>query len=127
MSRVPLQYSHVLVMLLRLRQLCFHPCLIADAEATLELKERTRELVKTELKRAQQEVGAVFVRRMKEERLKAAIARTQAEQNGDGDDGAAGIDECSICFDNMLANEAGGAVTRCGHTFCKTCIVETIK
>ncbi|GAA5899596.1 uncharacterized protein JCM6883_005269 [Sporobolomyces salmoneus] len=118
-------YSHVLVMLLRLRQLCFHPSLIADVEATLEKKEQTKELVKVELKRAQKEVGAEFVRTMKAERLNLAIERVKLERSGDVEEGA-GNDECSICFDNILAQESGGAVTRCSHCFCRTCITEVI-
>ncbi|GAA5908389.1 uncharacterized protein JCM6883_004376 [Sporobolomyces salmoneus] len=99
-------YSHVLVRLLRLRQLCFHPSLIADVEATLEKKEQTKELVKVELKRAQKEVGAEFVRTMKAERLNLTIERVKLERSGDVEEGA-GNDECSICFDNILAQESG--------------------
>jgi len=111
-------------MLLRLRQLCFHPCLIADAEATLEKKEQVKELVKTELKRAQKELGAEFVRKIKAERLEAAVARIRAERDGEDLEVS---DECSICLEEVISSEAGGVVTRCSHSFCKTCITDTIK
>ena len=117
------QYSHVLVMLLRLRQLCFHPCLIADAEATLEKKEHDKELFQNELKRAQKEVGADFVRKIKASRLQAATARVRAEQGGDQEGSR---DECSICLEDILATEAGGAVTKCSHVFCRACITDTL-
>ncbi|GAA5958411.1 hypothetical protein JCM3765_007868 [Sporobolomyces pararoseus] len=116
-------YSHVLVMLLRLRQLCFHPCLIADAEATLEKKEQTKELAKNELKRAQKEVGADFVRKIKAARLQSATTRVLSEQRGDQE---GTHDECGICLDDVLATECGGVVTKCSHVFCRTCIIDTI-
>jgi len=111
-------------MLLRLRQLCFHPALIADAEATLQKKEHDKERFATELARAKKEVGPEFVRKIKADRLESAVERAKAEKSGE--EGSAGNDECSICFEDILANESGGAVTRCGHSYCRPCITEHI-
>lgn len=111
-------------MLLRLRQLCFHPCLIADAEATLEKKEQTKELVKNEIKRANKELGDKVVGKFKAQRLDAAVARVEAEKSA-GE--SVQLDECSVCLEDVLASEQGGSITRCGHIFCRPCITETIK
>ncbi|GAA5877102.1 hypothetical protein JCM16303_006167 [Sporobolomyces ruberrimus] len=123
MGTVLKNYSHVLVMLLRLRQLCFHPCLIADAEATLEKKEQTKELVKNEIKRAYKELGDKVVGKFKAQRLDAAVARVEAEKSA-GE--SVQLDECSVCLEDVLASEQGGSITRCGHIFCHPCITETI-
>ncbi|GAA5878832.1 hypothetical protein JCM1840_000729 [Sporobolomyces johnsonii] len=116
-------YSHVLVMLLRLRQVCFHPALVADAQATLERKEQQKYELKDEVERAKTNVSAEFVRKAKKMRLEAAVERCKAEKAGDD----ARADECSVCLEMMQANEGGGVVTRCLHSFCRTCIEDIIK
>ncbi|CEQ38733.1 SPOSA6832_00205 [Sporobolomyces salmonicolor] len=116
-------YSHVLAMLLRLRQVCLHPALVADAQATLQRQEQNKYELKDELERAKTTVGGEFVRKAKKIRLEAAVERCKAEKDGD----EARADECSVCLEIMQANEGGGVITRCLHSFCRTCIEDTIK
>ncbi|BGP04654.1 hypothetical protein JCM10049v2_000456 [Rhodotorula toruloides] len=115
-------YAHILLLILRLRQICFHPALVADAEKTAEHQEEAKEAVKDEAKRAKNEVGKAFVDKIRKMRLDAAVERCNAEQQGTD---AAG-DECAICMEDFHESEQGGAVTRCAHIFCYTCLVDVI-
>ncbi|GAA5972276.1 hypothetical protein JCM11641_002387 [Rhodosporidiobolus odoratus] len=115
-------YSHVLVMLLRLRQVCIHPCLVADAEQTLAKKEEATEALKEVVSRAADEVSMDFVRKVKKQRLDLVLERINAEKAG----GEAADDECPVCMESPEQNENGAIVTRCGHVFCKPCAEEFI-
>ncbi|GJN91484.1 hypothetical protein Rhopal_004507-T1 [Rhodotorula paludigena] len=116
-------YAHVLVLLLRLRQVCFHPSLIADTEETLARKEEAKGKLKEELARAKKDVGADFVKKIRKARLDAAVERCQAERKGDD---ASAIDECSICMEDYNNTDGGGSVVRCTHMFCSACIVDVL-
>lgn len=71
-------YSHVLVLLLRLRQCCSHPSLIQEDGGVAFLKpdeidDESRPGVGRELKRARDLVGNEFVDKMKEKFRIAAL------------------------------------------------------
>ncbi|BGP44657.1 hypothetical protein JCM10450v2_000471 [Rhodotorula kratochvilovae] len=114
-------YSHVLLLILRLRQVCFHPALIADAEQTLAMQEEAKGKVKNELARAKKEMGLEVVKKIRRARLEAAVERCQAEREGKGTE-AASNDDCPLCLEDVLASEGGSSVTKCGHIFCTPCI-----
>ncbi|GAA6038972.1 hypothetical protein JCM8097_000134 [Rhodosporidiobolus ruineniae] len=113
----------VLVLLLRLRQLCCHPSLIVHAEETLAKREEDKNKLKDEVERAADEVGYDFVRKAKKQRLDLALARMQAEKDGS----EAADDECPVCMESPEQNENGAVFTRCCvHVFCRTCIEDVL-
>ncbi|GAA5826974.1 hypothetical protein JCM11251_002186 [Rhodosporidiobolus azoricus] len=114
-------YAHVLLLLLRLRQVCLHPALVMEAEQTLQNKEDAKKAIKNEVNRAADEIGMIFVNKIKEQRLELALARQKAEEGGEVPE-----EECSICMESPEAAESGGIVTRCRHIFCKSCIEEVL-
>ncbi|GAA5866871.1 hypothetical protein JCM3774_004583 [Rhodotorula dairenensis] len=116
-------YSHILVLLLRLRQLCIHPALLIDAEQTLAKKEEMKQASKEDAKRAKTEVGADFVQSVKKKLLEAAVDRIEAEHRG----GEVAEDECAICVESYEQNENGAVVTRCGHIFCMGCVEDYLQ
>ncbi|GAA5932237.1 hypothetical protein JCM3775_001168 [Rhodotorula graminis] len=118
-------YANVLLLLLRLRQVCFHPALIADAEQTLASKEAAKQKVKDELVRAKQELGAPFVSKIRRSRLEAAVDRVKTESEGTGAE-SANNDDCPLCLEDILASENGASISRCGHSFCTLCITAVI-
>ena len=77
-------YHHVLVLLLRLRQICSHPSLIAeDGHADVlhhESDEDFRVEFANELTRARRLVSDEFVSKMKEKFKREALARIEAEK-----------------------------------------------
>ncbi|KAK7471064.1 hypothetical protein VKT23_002480 [Stygiomarasmius scandens] len=119
-------YSHVLVLLLRLRQCCSHPALIQEDGGVAFLKpdeidDDTRPGVGKELKKARDLVGDEFVDKMKEKLRLAALER-MAENGNDNEasDEKSGDDECPICFDVFT----DAVVTPCGHVFCRDCLLD---
>ncbi|GAA5916809.1 hypothetical protein JCM8208_004781 [Rhodotorula glutinis] len=119
-------YANVLLLLLRLRQVCFHPALIADAEQTLASKEAARQKVKDELVRAKKELGAPLVSKIRRSRLDAAVDRVKTESEGKGAE-SANNDDCPLCLEDILASENGASISRCGHSFCTLCITAVIE
>lgn len=75
-------YHHVLVLLLRLRQICSHPCLIQeDGVAFVHPDEaKVKPQFATELTRARRLVSSEFVEKMKEKFKQDALNRMQAEK-----------------------------------------------
>ena len=75
-------YHQVLVLLLRLRQICSHPSLIQeDGVAFVDPNEAdVKPEFATELTRARRLVSPEFVDKMKEKFKQAALARIQAEK-----------------------------------------------
>ncbi|GAA5965007.1 hypothetical protein JCM8115_005679 [Rhodotorula mucilaginosa] len=116
-------YSHILVLLLRLRQLCIHPALLIDAEQTIAKKEEIKQAIKEDAKRARTEVGPAFVELIKKKLLEAAVERIEAEHRGT----EVAEDECAICVESYEQNENGAIVTRCGHIFCMGCIEDYLQ
>lgn len=69
-------YAHVLVLLLRLRQLTCHPSLITDGYDALAVKAQGEK----EYERAVLVIGQDMVNKLKADRLAIAVARIQAER-----------------------------------------------
>ncbi|KAF8512668.1 SNF2 family N-terminal domain-containing protein [Hysterangium stoloniferum] len=112
-------YSYVLVLLLRLRQLCSHPCLIqegGDAFIRPGDGHAVKHEVQTELSRAVVLAGQKFVDDTKA-KLKDIALRRMFEEKASAD---ASVEEedCPICFDAITT----AVITRCGHSFCAGCI-----
>lgn len=70
-------YAHVLVLLLRLRQLACHPSLITDGYDALQV----RQLGQKEYERALLVLGVGPVAKIKAARLDLAVARVRAERD----------------------------------------------
>ncbi|KAF9652417.1 hypothetical protein BDM02DRAFT_3109440 [Thelephora ganbajun] len=110
-------YHYVLVLLLRLRQICNHPALISEREEDLEAAGRTR--AEAEVERAIKSFGAGFVAKVKAKIRDLETERMEVELTQSGGDGQGGqIEECPICFDVL----SDGVVTGCCHIFCRECI-----
>ena len=128
----------VLVLLLRLRQICNHPALITKREDDLEAAGRTR--AEAEVERARKSFGPEFVAKVRAKIQELETERMEIEltvresylpssadylaevrqQSGDDTQGAQ-IEECPICFDAL----SDGIVTGCCHIFCRECISES--
>ncbi|KAF8488076.1 SNF2 family N-terminal domain-containing protein [Gautieria morchelliformis] len=116
-------YSSVLVLLLRLRQLCSHPCLIQEGGDAFLLPDEDPTLkykVQTEIDRATTLAGEQFVTALKA-KLKATALERMAAEKASAE--AAIEDECPVCFDTFT----DPIVTRCGHVFCAECIDSVLK
>ncbi|KAG9018867.1 hypothetical protein FRB90_008804 [Tulasnella sp. 427] len=115
-------YSQVLVLLLRLRQCCVHPALIAQYEDAFLQKGEIRENgedaenVINELMRAEAIKGPLWVQDVRQRFLRDALERMGAEKEEGGD--ATANQECPICFDPMT----DGYVIPCKHVYCKSCV-----
>ncbi|KAJ7660054.1 SNF2 family N-terminal domain-containing protein [Mycena rosella] len=111
-------YASVLVMLLRLRQLCSHPALIQENGSYFLAPEESddTEEFREELSRARVVMSPQFVTEMKKKFKEAALLRIQAEK--ESPDAVADQDDCPICFDALTS----AVVTPCGHQFCKDCL-----
>jgi SNF2 family DNA or RNA helicase len=74
----------VLVLLLRLRQICSHPALIQEGEAALIAPDEMDDLIapetRDELSRARNLVGLEFVAKMKLKLKETALRRMEAEK-----------------------------------------------
>ncbi|KDQ60258.1 hypothetical protein JAAARDRAFT_205244 [Jaapia argillacea MUCL 33604] len=117
-------YHQVLVLLLRLRQICSHPSLIyeegdgyinpdgSDDRSSLEAR--------MVLTRASQLVGGDFVLKMKAKLKESALRRMDAEKASP--DATVEDDECPICFDVFT----DACVTSCTHVFCRECIMDVV-
>ncbi|KAG8982678.1 hypothetical protein FRB90_006633, partial [Tulasnella sp. 427] len=124
-------YQFVLVMILRLRQVCCHPQLIAYAadelaannpdkilEGPLEDGEDGGGQTHSAIDVATQAMGAEMVKKLKakfRERARANIDRAVNKLPAP-DDGV--DDECPICTEVLIKS----SITVCGHQFCNDCI-----
>lgn len=130
-------YHQVLVLLLRLRQVCSHPCLIQEGGGAYlapdEVDDNIKPELATELTRARRLVSAEFVRMMQEKFKQAMQTRMQAEKEVcifisylpfphsnlfQSPDTAVEDEECPICFDNFT----NAVITPCAHIFCNDCL-----
>ncbi|KAL4260457.1 SNF2/RAD54 helicase family protein [Pleurotus pulmonarius] len=116
-------YSQVLVLLLRLRQICAHPILIqedGDGFVHPDEVDDDKPEVRTELTRARYLVSMQFVDGLKAKFKEAALKRIAAEK--ESVDAIVEDEECPICFDHFT----NAVITPCSHTFCKECITDVI-
>ncbi|GAA5906145.1 hypothetical protein JCM5296_000108 [Sporobolomyces johnsonii] len=104
-------FHFVLVLILRLKQLCVHPHLIADRVGSFDPA--------AELARATIKLGQAVVARVREDRLKVAVARVDVEDFEE--EGFKDLGECPVCYDPILAYDGDGIVTECGHVFHRGC------
>ncbi|KAJ6590535.1 SNF2 superfamily protein [Mycena vulgaris] len=116
-------YASVLVMLLRLRQLCSHPALIQENGSYFLAPDEAddAEEYRDELSRARAIMSPEFVTKMKEKFKDTALRRMQAEK--ESADAVVDQDDCPICFDALTA----AVVTPCGHQFCKDCLHDVLQ
>ncbi|KIJ63774.1 hypothetical protein HYDPIDRAFT_155277 [Hydnomerulius pinastri MD-312] len=115
-------YHQVLVMLLRLRQICVHPALIqetCDALIASDQLSGERDL-KAEMARATHLVSSDFVSKMKAKYKEAAKIRMRAEK--ESVDATIEGEECPVCMDAFT----DAVVTACGHAFCRECVVNVL-
>ncbi|KAI0070755.1 hypothetical protein K474DRAFT_702536 [Panus rudis PR-1116 ss-1] len=115
-------YTHVLVLLLRLRQACNHPCLVQEGGNALISHDEFDGSYdgNVELARAARVVSPDFVRRMKEKFKQVVLERMAAEK--ESADATIEGEECPICYDNL----DDAVVTCCTHVFCRECITNVL-
>lgn len=115
-------YHQVLVMLLRLRQVCSHPALIQETSEALVAADELNggHDLKAEMARAARLMSSDFVTKLKAKYFQCALARIQAER--ESLDATADGEECPICMDTFTE----ARVTACGHTFCRECIANVL-
>lgn len=112
----------VLVLLLRLRQICSHPALIQEGSKALirpDEEECSTLDASEDLSRARQFVGSEFVDKMKQKFMEITLRRMEAEK--ESVDAVAEAEECPICMDVFT----DAVVTPCTHVFCRECISES--
>ncbi|KAL5521625.1 hypothetical protein ACEPAF_2373 [Sanghuangporus sanghuang] len=110
-------YAHVLVLLLRLRQVCTHTSLITEDEGIIvdDELDNMDEDKRDDVIMAHSELGREFVDRLKKKLRDIALERMAAEKKSVD----AGVDEeCPVCF-GVLTD---AIVTPCMHIFCRECI-----
>ncbi|KAJ7148251.1 SNF2 family N-terminal domain-containing protein [Mycena filopes] len=114
-------YASVLVMLLRLRQLCSHPALIQENGTHFLVPDEANEPeeYRDEIARARAIMPADFVEAIQAKLKDVTLRRMEAEKK----DAAADVDDCPICFDVLTA----AVITMCGHQFCKDCLNEVFE
>ncbi|KIK40408.1 hypothetical protein CY34DRAFT_807271 [Suillus luteus UH-Slu-Lm8-n1] len=112
----------LLVLLLRLRQVCSHPALIQETSEALVAADELNggHDLKAELARTARLMSSDFVAKLKAKYLQCALARIQAER--ESLDATADGEECPICMDTFTE----ARVTACGHTFCRECIANVL-
>ncbi|KAF9071904.1 SNF2 family N-terminal domain-containing protein [Rhodocollybia butyracea] len=112
-------YHQVLVLLLRLRQICAHPALIQEDGVAFVAADELDDTGRV-LKKARDLVSAEFVTKLKTKFRVAALERIQAEK--ESEDATFEDDDCMcpICFDNLEPHST--LITTCAHSFCKECI-----
>ncbi|KZT10363.1 uncharacterized protein LAESUDRAFT_755872 [Laetiporus sulphureus 93-53] len=112
-------YHQVLVLLLRLRQICCHPCLIQEesmAFVTAHELEDANHGKRYELSRARQLISPEFVTNMQNKMQEIMLQRMEAEKQSA--DATIDDEECPICFDAFT----DPVVTPCAHVFCRECM-----
>ncbi|KAJ7054346.1 SNF2 family N-terminal domain-containing protein [Mycena amicta] len=116
-------YTSVLVLLLRLRQLCSHPALIQENGSHFLAPDEDDEPFEFRdvLARARKEVSSEFVKKMKDKYKDLALRRIAAEK--ESADAVLEVDDCAICFDALTE----AVVTPCGHEFCNDCLVNVLE
>ncbi|PPQ64913.1 hypothetical protein CVT24_008253 [Panaeolus cyanescens] len=104
-------HSYILVMILRLRQLCCHPYLILsqEDEDEDEDEETSEQTAANELIRAKTYMGQAWVNEIKRSFLDAAIKKERRE-------------DCPNCNDMLIKDN--GRLLACGHQICHECTMD---
>ncbi|EGO03554.1 hypothetical protein SERLA73DRAFT_69411 [Serpula lacrymans var. lacrymans S7.3] len=117
-------YTQVLVMLLRLRQICSHPALIQEDGVALvgpdDVCADSSRDPQQELARARRLVSAQFVDKLKHKYKEAALRHMQEEK--DSTDATIDDEECPVCMDVFT----DAVITPCAHTFCRECLLNVL-
>ncbi|KZT61690.1 hypothetical protein CALCODRAFT_490930, partial [Calocera cornea HHB12733] len=111
-------YSHILVLILRLKQLCCHPSLIQeqnDDQIMRTAGDDDKEL-SDEANRAVQLMGAAWVDQLKAKLFTVMAERVKTEQRSLDEE--VDNDVCPVCFDTMT----DPMVTACSHIYCNDCV-----
>lgn len=118
MNAVMKNYANVLVIIMRLRQLCCHPKLCAKAleklQKAMDVMDQFREQMQVNNDVTDDTTGESQI--SEEEREKLIQQLMQLLMAGDSE-------ECSICLGNLT----DPIITRCAHVFCTNCIYEVIE
>ncbi|KAF9451016.1 hypothetical protein P691DRAFT_773496 [Macrolepiota fuliginosa MF-IS2] len=113
----------VLVLILRLRQLCCHPHLIlAQTDDFANPTALVGDESAKELARAKKEIGSTMVAEIKKRRvIRSFLLRKAANELEDFDDDTdiSGTSDCPKCSDLLLPDN--GRVLSCGHEICFDC------
>ncbi|KAG8848478.1 hypothetical protein FRB91_010772 [Serendipita sp. 411] len=105
-------------MLMRLRQICVHPCLLKAYETAYEIADTRDENDKKVIEEAARLVSNEFVALVKKNLREIALERIQNEKlKGDN---ATVEDNCSICFEPFNGDTV--VTAPCAHSFCRVCI-----
>ncbi|KAL8286684.1 hypothetical protein RQP46_004212 [Phenoliferia psychrophenolica] len=118
-------YASVLVMLLRLRQLCLHPCLISDGYDALATNVADEKKLAIEIDHAKGVMGSLAFSKLRKKMLERMLEIVRAEQKGEEPDDN-GDGDCPICME-PLQDQGDAVVTKCSHAYCKTCITDVLQ
>ncbi|KAF8588075.1 hypothetical protein K439DRAFT_703082 [Ramaria rubella] len=111
-------HMYILVLILRLRQVCGHPSLMLGLKDALDDPTKMPQHEKDkEIARARQEFGRQFIDNMKNKFRKRAMKRDEV---GNDDD----EEYCHGCKDGFSGN---AMVIACGHEVCLDCLVDLEK
>ncbi|KAG1729528.1 SNF2 family N-terminal domain-containing protein [Suillus paluster] len=116
-------YHQVLVMLLRLRQVCSHPALIQETSEALVAEDQLigGHDFKAERTRAARLLSTDFVTKLRAKYLQCTMDPHASRKRGSPDATAEG-EECPICMDTFTE----ARVTACGHAFCRECVANVL-
>ncbi|KAF8510456.1 SNF2 family N-terminal domain-containing protein [Hysterangium stoloniferum] len=111
-------HMYILVLILRLRQICGHPFLMLGIDNPLDDPSKMPQHEKDkEISRARRELGRQFVDDMKAEFRRRALKRDQV-------DGEKGMDSCRGCREVFSGN---AMIVACGHEACEECLEDLTK
>uniref|UniRef100_A0A8H7XLY1 Uncharacterized protein n=1 Tax=Psilocybe cubensis TaxID=181762 RepID=A0A8H7XLY1_PSICU len=113
-------HAFVLVLILRLRQICCHPHLVLSLSDEFEdptVMVGTQ--AEKELSRAKKIMGVAWVNEIKKKFLLRAISAAKLEVEDEGEEGEAICPNCS----DMLLGDSGRVLT-CGHEICFDCTLD---
>ncbi|CCA72471.1 related to DNA repair protein RAD16 [Serendipita indica DSM 11827] len=111
-------YSQVLVMLMRLRQICVHPCLLKAYESAFEVTDTRAPEARKVVEDAANLVSNAFVALVKKNLRDAAIEHMKNEKLMGNE--ATVDDNCPICLEPFGIDAVVAAP--CAHQFCRPCI-----
>ena len=124
-GRLESEYMHILVIILRLRQICDHPSLVFS-KSDLQDEEKFEQAINQFLQQdpttdtslvEDEEEGSRANKPNKKkigsEFIKGNIERLKTKE----------FEPCSICYEDITEP----AMTKCGHIFCQNCIVTSLR